>query len=375
MRLQKKNDELRGQVAKMLKSRMSATQEVRPRGMLSQKAAEQLGAQFVLHLARCNKLDLCLADPSLRTALLNETRGVFGMSVEKTLSASDVPLPSQFFSEINALIAEYGVARNAFTMWPLSGGTDKPPRFLTRFTLSGTAMAAAITEKGLTVEFASLESHKLAGFIYTPRELREQSIIALGQYIARLAAVAAAQVEDEYAFLADGTGSYDSIAGVGKVATTNSKLVTLGSGKTKTSDVTVANLRAIFGKVNSRVRSTGVWYINNTWEAYLPELNTQANQYNFRYNNAGQALLFGRPIVWTEVLAAYDEDNANPGAILAVYGDLSYWWMGSRNGGLRIDESSDFAFINDLITTRMIAEFDFDYMATDAVAVVKTAAS
>jgi HK97 family phage major capsid protein len=170
------------------------------------------------------------------------------------------------------------------------------------------------------------------------------------------------------------TATYESISGICKIANTNSKLVTLGSGKTKPSDVTAANFRNIFGKVNSRVRATGVWYLNNTWEAYLPELNTEANQYTFRYNNAGEALLFGRKIVWTEVLQAYSEDAA-PGTNIAVYGDLSYWWFGARPGGLRIDESSDFKFDYDLIATRMIEEIDFDYMATDAAAAIVTAAT
>lgn len=370
---QKRNDELHAEVKKLLKARMQERSVLRRKGQLSEKAAAELGGTFVLLLAKANKLDACIPEQALRTALLSETKGLFGIDTEKTLSTSDIPLPTTYFSEIKDLIAEYGVIRNKMMPWPLSGGTDKPPRLKTRFGLTSVAMAAQLAQKGVQIEFASLESHKLGGLIYTPRELREQSIVALGQYIAKLAAVAAAQVEDEYGFLADGTATYDSISGVVKVATTNNKVRNLAVAKTKASDVVTADLRAVFGLVNSRVRSTGEWYLNNTWEAYLPELNTQANQYTFRYNNAGEALLFGRKINWTEVLAPYSED-ANPGAAIAVFGALDYWWFGTRPGGLRIDESSDFAFDYDLIATRIIEEFDFDYMATDAVAAVKTGA-
>jgi HK97 family phage major capsid protein len=340
---------------------------------LSEKAAAELGGTFILMLAKASKLDACIPEPLLRTALLNETRGLFGMEVKDVLSTADIPLPTQYFSEIKELIAEYGVVRNKMMPWPLSGGTDKPPRLKTRFGLTSVAMAAQLAQKGVQIEFASLESHKLGGLIYTPRELREQSIVALGQYIAKLAAVAAAQVEDEYGFLADGTANYDSIKGVVKIAAENNKVKQLAVAKTKPSDVVTADLRAVFGLVNSRVRSTGEWYMNNTWEAYLPELNTQANQYTFRYDNAGRALLFGRLVNWTEVLTPYSED-ATPDSPIAVFGALDYWWFGTRPGGLRIDESSDFAFDYDLITTRIIEEFDFDYMAKDAAAAVKTGA-
>lgn len=371
---QKRNDELHAEVKKLLKAKMQERSVLRRKGQLSEKAAAELGATFVLMLAKSNKLDACVPEAALRTALLAETKGLFGIDTAKaTLTTDDIPLPTQYFSEIKDLIAEYGVVRNKMMPWPLSGGTDKPPRLKTRFGLTSVAMAAQLAQKGVQIEFASLESHKLGGLIYTPRELREQSIVALGQYIAKLAAVAAAQVEDEYGFLADGTATYDSIKGVVKIASDNNKVKQLAAAKTKPSDVVVADLRAVFGLVNSRVRSTGEWYMNNTWEAYLPELNTQANQYNFRYNNAGQALLFGRLINWTEVLTPYSED-ATPDSPIAVFGALDYWWFGTRPGGLRIDESSDFAFDYDLIVTRIIEEFDFDYMAKDAAAAVKTGA-
>jgi HK97 family phage major capsid protein len=370
---QKRFDELHAEVKKIIKSRMQERSISRRKGQLSEKAAAELGGTFVLMLARSNKLEQCLPEAALRTALMAETKGLFGIDVEKTLGTADIPLPVQYFSEIKDLIAEYGVIRNKMMPWPLSGGTDKPPRLKTRFGLTSVAMAAQLASKGVQIEFASLESHKVGGIIYTPRELREQSIVALGQYIAKLSAIAAAQVEDEYGFLADGTAGYESIKGVVQIATENDAKIVLAAAKTSTSDVVVADFRKIFGKVNSRVRTTGEWYMNNTWEAYLPELNTQANQYTFRYDNAGRALLFGRLINWTEVLAPYSED-ANPSAPIAVFGALDYWWFGTRTGGLRIDESSDFAFDYDLIATRIIEEFDFDYMAKDAAAVVKTGA-
>jgi len=59
---------------------------------------------------------------------------------------------------------------------------------------------------------------------------------------------------------------------------------------------------------------------------------------------------------------------------LAVFGALSFWWMG-EHGHPRIDTSEHIYFANDQLATRFIEEIDFDYAATDATAALITAAS
>jgi len=45
----------------------------------------------------------------------------------------------------------------------------------------------AFVEKSPTLTFASLESHKIGGIVRLPREIDEQSIVAMGQFLARTA--------------------------------------------------------------------------------------------------------------------------------------------------------------------------------------------
>jgi hypothetical protein len=59
---------------------------------------------------------------------------------------------------------------------------------------------------------------------------------------------------------------------------------------------------------------------------------------------------------------------------IAVFGALSFWWMG-EHGTPRIDTSEHVWFANDQLAVRFIEEIDFDYVATDATAVLLTAAS
>lgn len=346
-------------------------QDARQRGMLSEGAAQQLGMHLIECLAGKGQLDYaCNGKSEVARRHLADLE-----AHKKALSATEFPLPIQYYGQINELIAEYGVAMAGMTAWPLSGGTDKPPRSKTGFEFGFTGAGVQMTEKSPAIEYASLESHKAGGIIYLPREVMEQSAVAIGQYLAVMAAVRFAWIEDKSAFLGDGSATYDSsIKGVHQIAIDNSKVVTLGAGKTATGDIGVADFRSVLAKVNSRVLATGKWYMNPTWRSALPDFNSEKNQFVYRELGDGTSLFFGRPVVWTEVLAAYSS-SASASACGAVFGDLKWWWLGKRNNGPRIDVSEQFKFDYDLISVRMIEEFDVDYMATDAAASVRTAAA
>ena len=63
----------------------------------------------------------------------------------------------------------------------------------------------------------------------------------MGQFLARYGAVEFARAEDNWGFLADGSGSYESVKGVVQVARDNTKTVVLASTKTHPSDATLAS--------------------------------------------------------------------------------------------------------------------------------------
>ena len=289
------------------------------------------------------------------------------------LTVSDIPLPVSYSGELRDLVAEYGVVRNQMFPFPLGQGTSRPPRAGTGLTFGSIAMSASFTELSPTVTFASLEPHKLGGLVRVPREIDDQSIVAMGQYLARKGATEFARMEDQWGFLADGSGTYESITGVCKTAADNSKLVTLGAGKTAPSDATLANLRALRPFVNVTARKSGKYYLNHTWETRLRDFNTAANPNIFMYRPDGTATLDGFEIVWVEVFAEYSE-SAAVSTYLAAFGDLQWWWFGER-GAPMIDFSEHVFFANDQLATRFIEQIDFDYQSLNAVAVLKTPAA
>src|SRR5207253_9862493 len=112
------------------------------------------------------------------------------------------------------------------------------------------ALSGAFPEKSPTVTFASLESHKIGGIVRMPREIDEQSIVAMGQFLARYGAVEFARAEDTWGFLADGSGTYETVKGIVQIARDNTKTVVLASTKTKPSDATLSDFRTLRTKVN-----------------------------------------------------------------------------------------------------------------------------
>src|SRR5947207_13850457 len=122
-------------------------------------------------------------------------------------------------------------------------GTALPVRMGNRPTFGSIAMSALITERSPTVTFASLESHKIGGIVRLPREIDEQSIVSMGQFLARYGAIEFARAEDQWGFLADGTSTFESVKGIVQTARDNSNTVVLASRKTKPRDATMAVFR------------------------------------------------------------------------------------------------------------------------------------
>jgi HK97 family phage major capsid protein len=197
----------------------------------------------------------------------------------------------------------------------------------------------------------------------------------MGQFLARYGAVEFARAEDTWGFLADGQSTYENVKGIVQIARDNTKTVTLGATKTHPSDATLADFRNLRTKINKAGLSgrSSAYYLDSTWETQLPTFRTTAEPNVYMRLPDGSAILDGYPIVWTDVLAPYGTGVAADTA-LAVFGDLSFWWMG-EHGSPRIDTSEHVYFANDQLAVRFIEEIDFDYAAADATAALITAAS
>ena len=354
---------------------LNAIAHPRKIGGVSDHCARQLAAHFILHCVRGNKLEALTSLPNQREALINFAGAELGISTRNALTTTDIPLPSVYGTEVRELISDFGVVRQKMMPYPIGMGTARPARMGARPTFGSIAISAAISERSPTLSFASLESHKVGGIVRLPREIDEQSMVSMGQFLGRYGAIEFARAEDQWGFLADGTSAYENVKGIVQTARENAKTVVLATGKTKPSDATLADFRTLRTKVNKAALHgrLSAYYLDSTWETRLPSFKTSAEQTVYQRLPDGTAVLDGYPIVWTDVLEPYGT-LASADKVIAVFGALSFWWMG-EHGAPRMDTSEHVWFANDQLAVRFIEEIDFDYMATDATATLVTAAS
>lgn len=342
-------------------------------GQVSEGCARHMASMFIAHCERSDKLDALCSVPAQRDALVTFARDTLGLSTRAALTTTDIILPTQYGGEIRELISEFGVVRRCMAPYPIGMGTARPARMGTRPAFGSIAMSAAFPEKSPTVTFASLESHKIGGIVRLPREIDEQSIVAMGQFLARYGAIEFARAEDTWGFLANGSGTFETVQGVVHIAEANDCVHALAAGKTKPSDATLDDFRALRTVVNKAALNgrLSAYYLDSTWETRLPAFRTPAEPNVYQRLPDGSAILDGYPVVWTDVLTAYGTAAAADEP-LAVFGALSFWWMG-EHGTPRIDTSEHVWFANDQLAVRFIEEIDFDYAAPDATAALMTA--
>lgn len=372
---------LRGQVDDLRRQMISKALDHMQRrpGAISEEAAGRIAACFVLGNARSGALDSLEARD--RERMIESAARVIGSEVRAALTTADIALPVEHSRQIRELTSEFGVCRSRMTRYPIGRGTAKPPRMKTRPAFGSIAMSAAVPEKSPQVETASLESHKIGGIVRVPREIDEQALVDMGQFLARYGAIEFARAEDLWGFLADGTATYESVKGITKIAVDNTKNVQLGATKTKPSDATLADFRAMRLKTNAAALGmrSAAYYLHATWESRLRDFNTAADQYAYVPNRPGDRnaqggpALDGYPIVWTDVMEPYGTVAA-ASKFLAVFGCLDYWYFG-EHGNPRLEYSRDVYFTTDEIGARFLEEIDFDYQDVGATASLQTAAA
>src|SRR6266404_5461300 len=205
------------EVRRSLRSR-STLHAPRSPGRVSDDCARRIAATFIHHCARSGALDALASQSAQRDALVSFARESLGISTRTALTTSDIPLPSEYSGELRELISEFGVVRRRMSPYPIGMGTSRPARMGTRPSFGSIAISGAFSEKSPTLTFASLESHKIGGIVRLPREIDEQSIVAMGQFLARYGAVEFARAEDSWGFLANGSGSYETVRGIVQIA-------------------------------------------------------------------------------------------------------------------------------------------------------------
>jgi len=107
-------------------------------------------------------------------------------------------------------------------------------------------------------------------------------------------------------------------------------------------------------------------------EQHLATFNISGD-YSYNANGVHGATLDGFPIRWVDVLPPYST-GVDVSKVFAVFGDLSFWYLGLRSG-FSLDTSVDVFFATDEIAIRALERFTIGMMAIGAMGGLRTAAS
>ena len=339
---------------------------------VSDECARHLGGLVVLAALRQN----LVPDASVErhTALAKRVLGFDDAQLRSALTSSDIPLPTQWQGDVVELVGDYSAARRYGTVFPLGAGTVKLPKLGTDTTFGLIAGSGTVTEKSPTVTFVTFSPEKFGGLVRLPTELDEDSIVPLGQFLARYGARQIAYVEDYNFFRSTGAGSgvNGTAEGLTKNVVTDSKTVALASTKTAISDATLAKFRELRTKPDAAALRMGAYYLHPSMEQMLAGFNASGDK-PYQANGLGGATLDGFPIRWVDTMPVYST-SAAASTVFALFGDVSFMYLGVR-GGPRFDTSREAGFTTDEILIRALERLTVGKMATGAVAGLITAAS
>lgn len=373
------NDSRKMQIG--LKSNFLANVDHKRALPVSLDCARHLGALGFLAALKAPQADIPLAQKDYAVGVIKEMLGLdakYLIEGKSALTTSDIPLPTQYMAEVVELVYQFGQARKHGTVFPLGAGTVKLPKLTTDTAWGLIAMSGTVTEVSPAFSFTTFTPEKFGGLIRLPTELDEDSIVALGAFIARYGARNLAKVEDYQFFMSTGAGSGVNGTGKGlvKYAIDDACKIVQGSGLLAQSEATLQNFRDLRGisTLSGIVLNNAKYYMHPTYEALLCTFNTSATVTPYQRATPGSpAMLDGFPIEWINVMTPL---SATDSASLAhvLFGDVTYQYLGIR-GGPRFDTSREAAFATDEVLIRGLERLTVGAMASKAVAALATAAS
>jgi len=369
--VQRDNDETRKQLDKLRKTQLAGLGKpvLRAGQAVSDGCARHLAAIFILSAEVQGKLH----DHRQRESLLGLASDFLGVQQRAALTTTDIPMPIIYGEEVAELVWQFGQFRRYATVYPLGSLTTKLPKLSTSPAFGVIAQSGSVGEKSPQIAFVTFTAFKSGGLVRIPSEIDADSIVPLGQFLARYIAREMARWEDTVGYLGDGSGTYGSVSGIGKKADTLGYKVQLATTKTKPSDITLTDLRSLRGKVDGSALASAAYYMHPTMEAFLAGLNSSTNLTPYVANGPNGPTLDGFPVRWVGVMPIYDQ-SAHLSQYQVYFGDHSYWYFGERSG-LDVQISRDVYFATDEVGIRALERFDIELMADQAMGVLQLAAS
>ena len=206
-----------------------------------------------------------------------------------------------------------------------------------------TEEAGAKTETEPDFKQLELVAHKLAGYTQASDELLADSAVGLDALLRGLFA-GAVRFRRDYAYLrGTGIGQPLGVLNSGALLTT---------ARDVANQVSANDLHSMMSLFLPTSMDNAVWVISQTCMEFILAIGDGTNY--IWADNARERMplrLYGIPVVWSEKVP----NLGTTGDVLLA--DFNYYYIYNR-GGLAIDMSRDYAFVNDLTTWRFVFRTD-----------------
>jgi HK97 family phage major capsid protein len=288
-------------------------------------------------------------------------------------------VPDELEQAIIDLRAKFGKFRANTRVLNMSRDTLLINRIAGGLTASFVGEGSSISETDASFDQVSLVARKAATLTKYSRELAEDSVVNLGDFLAGEVARAFANTEDEAGFNGDGSSTNGGIVGLkNAVGSAGQKT---GSGNAY-SELTLADFTGVVGLAPEFVFSQGTpkWYMSTQFyhTVVLALLNAAGgNTSQLLADGVTVPSLFGYEVVLTDVMPKTEANSQ----LCAYFGALE---LGATMGDRRPTEiavSEDRFFEADQIGVRGTTRFDInchdvgDSSTAGAIVALKTAAS
>ena len=238
---------------------------------------------------------------------------------EGTDSEGGYLVPDEYENTLVQALEGENVIRGRSHVITTSNGTHKIPVVASKGEASWIDENGAYPEDDDTFAQVNIDAHKIGTIIKVSEELLNDSAFNLESYFAQEFGRRIGTKEEE-AFI-NGNGSSKPTG----ILTSAEVGVTAASDKTITAD----ELIDLFYSLKGVYRRNAVWVLNDTTVKAIRKLKDNNGQYIWQpaLKDGDHDTLLGRPILTTGAMPEIAAD-AKP----VIFGDLSYYWIGDRQG-------------------------------------------
>lgn len=299
-----------------------------------------------------------------------------GKAINSGLSDSvgGVLVPEVWASEIDRVVADFGVARRLARIVPMTSDTLHLPKAgSTGVTAYWITQGSAITESNPTFDETELTAKDLAGITAFTNSWKEDANVDVVNYLIELLGEALAGAEDEEFF--NGDGSNPAITGV--LQSEDVTVVSMASGDDSFTNLDANDLYDVLFAVPHQIRSGSKWVMSDYVFSLVNKLADENSQPLYRtLNEADKGMLLGYPVEISSKMPELEDDGAET-PFLAFGNFKRGTVIGNRKQmSLAVSDQatvgSNNLFEKNMSAIRVIERLDMAVHIGTAIAVLKT---